>query len=71
MENSILSVADQSGTLLNQPHVTQKDDRVSSCVYPDRYGCRGCEYSYRPDLSDGGCRLYFESVDTGRIHEDH
>lgn len=43
------------------PHkLTQRTDRVSACVYPDRYGCRGCEHSYRPDLFDGGCRLAFD-----------
>ena len=35
-------------------------DRVEACVYPERKSCRGCNYSYKPSLFDGGCRLAYE-----------
>ena len=34
--------------------------RVSECVFATRTNCRGCPYSYMPDLFDGGCRLHYE-----------
>lgn len=27
------------------------------CVYPEKETCRGCDHSYAPELSDGGCKL--------------
>ena len=38
----------------------RRSDRVDECVHPDYVSCRGCEHSYRPDLFDGGCKLYYE-----------
>lgn len=61
MTQKTFSVAAQSGTTSNQPQRKQRTDRVPECVFPDRYGCRGYEYSYRPDLFDGGCKLYYEA----------
>ena len=39
-----------------------KYNKVKDCVYPNKYGCRGCEHSYCPELFDGGCKLYHERV---------
>ena len=37
-------------------------EKVKECVYPDKVGCVGCEYSMNPDNtndnSDPGCKLY-------------
>lgn len=31
--------------------------KVSVCVYPYKYGCKGCEYNGVPSVYDGGCML--------------
>lgn len=33
------------------------DPEAPWCVYPEREDCRGCEHSYAPELSDGGCKF--------------
>lgn len=33
--------------------------KVKECV-KEQSNCLGCEHSYRPDLFDGGCKLYYE-----------
>lgn len=62
MTQTIFSVAAQSGTPGNQPQRKQRTDRVEECVFPEYVSCRGCSHSYRPDLSDGGCKLHFEAA---------
>lgn len=32
--------------------------KTPECVHPEKWGCRGCEHSYYPELFDGGCKLY-------------
>lgn len=32
-------------------------NKVSVCVYPYKYGCKGCQYNSVPSLFDGGCKL--------------
>ena len=32
-------------------------NKVSVCVYPYKYGCKGCQYNSVPALFDGGCKL--------------
>ena len=32
-------------------------NKVSVCVYPYKYGCKGCQYNAVPALYDGGCKL--------------
>lgn len=32
-------------------------NKVSICVYPYKYGCKGCEYNGVPEVYDGGCML--------------
>lgn len=34
-----------------------KPEHLPGCKYPDRYGCRGCEYNEAPSLFDGGCMI--------------
>lgn len=59
MENKPYSVAEQSVAPVNLSQ-NSRTDKVPGCVYPDSVSCRGCSYSYRPDLFDGGCKLYYE-----------
>ena len=35
----------------------ERYNKVSVCVYPYKYGCRGCNYNSVPALHDGGCLL--------------
>lgn len=35
----------------------QEYNKVAVCVYPHKYGCKGCEYNNIPTLYDGGCLL--------------
>lgn len=35
-----------------------KPRKVKGCIYPNKYGCKGCEYNEVPDLRDGGCLIY-------------
>lgn len=44
-----------------QPHY----NKVPGCVYPQKYGCKGCEYNSVPDLRDGGCLLLKKSSQEG------
>jgi hypothetical protein len=41
-------------------------DRVAECVHPEAGNCRGCNWSYEPRLSDGGCKLHYEREADGR-----
>lgn len=62
MENiKFFSVAEQSGKPDNLSRSKQWSNRVEECVYPANVSCRGCSYSYRPDLYDGGCKLHYEA----------
>ena len=65
MENKVLSATDQRKPV-NPLQNTRRADRVDECVYPGNVSCRGCSYSYRPDLYDGGCKLYFERIQQQR-----
>lgn len=40
----------EQGTPPALPQTTE-----NTCKYPSRTNCLGCEYSYAPDLFDGGC----------------
>ena len=40
---------------------------IPECVYPNRDGCRGCEFSRDPKVSDGGCKLRYP--DEGQNYE--
>lgn len=35
----------------------QMYNKVSQCVYPFKYRCKGCNFNSSPDLADGGCTL--------------
>lgn len=61
MENRSLSVAGQSVSPDNLPQTNKQKGRVAECVFPGYVSCRGCSYSYRPDLYDGGCKLHYEA----------
>lgn len=72
MDKMLLSATDQQKPV-NLSQTTQRTDRVDECVYPGRTSCRGCSYSYRPDLYDGGCRLCNERIlrqraETAELH---
>lgn len=64
MRTDTFPAAAQGGTPSNQPQKKQWTDRVEECVYPESVSCRGCSYSYRPDLYDGGCKLHYEQGGT-------
>ena len=37
------------------------------CKYPGHTSCRGCEYSFAPDLYDGGCLAGYSPEERQRI----
>ena len=39
------------------------------CRYPGSTSCRGCEYSYAPDLYDGGCMSHLPEAERQRIRQ--
>ncbi len=39
-------------------------NKVSVCIYPYKYGCKGCKYNGVPSLYDGGCLLLTKSKHT-------
>lgn len=41
-------------------------DRVAECARPEAESCRGCKWSYAPNLFDGGCKLHYEREPDGR-----
>ena len=49
-----LEPTDEEERRKNNPH-------VKGCIYPGCTSCKGCEWSARPDLYDGGCMI--EQID--------
>ena len=64
MEKSIL--ATEQG---NAPALSKNTIPVPDCRYPGRGSCRGCEYSFAPDLFDGGCLAEYSAAERQRIRE--
>ena len=57
-------------------HDHSKDSRSTTpaipepvCRYPGSTSCRGCEYSYAPDLYDGGCMSHLPEAERQRIRQ--
>ena len=39
-------------------------------VFPDRTDCRGCGYSYDPELFDGGCLRDYPEAERIKLQKD-
>ena len=37
--------------------------KAEECIYPYKYGCKGCIYNDVPELFDGGCILLYRNMD--------
>ncbi len=55
-------------TLVYEPlkHRDRYPKKIEECRYPHKGDCKGCQYSYVPELSDGGCKLVHRSVKSVR-----
>lgn len=42
--------------------------KTPECIHPEKWGCRGCENSFHPEVFDGGCKL--QKWDNGTIPKD-
>lgn len=36
---------------------TRPYNKISACIYPYKYGCKGCKYNGVSELFNGGCML--------------
>lgn len=69
IDNSIPAAEQGVAPALSQ--IQTANTTVQACRFPGRRSCCGCEYSFAPDLFDGGCLAGYSEEERRAIRNNN